>query len=64
MRKKRKIIITIILAMIILSLLSGCAKKGNCDECGQYETLNEFVERNGTTHWYCDTCYRLAKLFY
>lgn len=59
-----KIIVLIVVVLLALALFTGCAKKGKCEECGQYESLNKFVERDGTVHWYCDTCYRFAKLFY
>ena len=43
--------------------MCGCAKKGECDECGQYEELNKYVTGDGDVHYYCDTCYNMEKNF-
>lgn len=62
--KHTKSIMLVTLALLISLTLTACAKKGNCEECGQYEKLNKFTEKNGTVHWYCDYDYNMAKLFY
>ena len=62
--KKERLIVSLALVILILCLFTGCAKKGYCEECGQYETLNKFVDRYGDEHWYCDDDYRWAKMFY
>lgn len=56
-------IVTLCLAVLMLLSISGCAKRGECDGCGQNEKLREFVQDNGKTYWYCDDCYRIAKIF-
>lgn len=56
-------IVTLFLAVLILVSISGCSKRGMCDGCGQDEKLNEFVQDNGKVYWYCDDCYRIAKIF-
>lgn len=56
-------IVTLCLVILMFVFTSGCAKSGKCDNCGQNEKLNKFVETNGDVSWYCDDCYRLAKLF-
>ena len=54
----------IILVLLFASmLLAGCSRKGECDECGQIEKLNKFVAYDGDVFYYCDDCYRIAKLF-
>ncbi len=63
MKISTKIVALILSLMLALSGLSGCSKTGNCEECGQKEKLNEFVDSRGKTHWYCDDCYRMAKVF-
>ncbi len=47
----------------IMFCLAGCSKKGECEECGQYESLKKYVTENGDENWYCEDCYRLAKFF-
>ena len=63
MKISKKRMAIFFLTIIMLIVLSGCAKRGKCEECGQVETLNKFVEDDGDIRWYCDDCYRLAKLF-
>ena len=36
---------------------------GMCANCGQYETLHEFKDHSGRSKYYCEDCYRMAKLF-
>ncbi len=59
---KKSAVIFMILALLTLGL-SGCDKRGACEECGQVETLKKFVEDDGDEHWLCNDCYRLYKLF-
>jgi len=62
--KAKKRFLTIVLAIItMMACLAGCSKKGECEECGQYESLKKYVTDNGDERWYCDDCYRLAKVF-
>lgn len=63
MKNSKKHIIIVFMAIIMLIALSGCGKRGECEECGQTEKLNKFVEDDGDIRWYCDDCYRMAKLF-
>ena len=64
---KIKKIVTLILVVCILlcavCVFTGCAKKGKCEECGQNETLREYVDSDGDTHWLCSDCTKLAKMF-
>lgn len=59
--KKNMVLICIVI--LVIAFMCGCAKKGECDECGQYEELKEYITDDGDTRYYCDTCYDLAKLF-
>ena len=59
----KKRILCILLTVLLLFTLTGCAHTGKCDSCGQTETLKKFVEDDGDVMWYCEDCYRLAKLF-
>lgn len=66
MKKNIKILILVILCVSSLLVLTGCdaRKVGKCDFCGQTERLNRFVYENlGEVYYYCDTCFKLAKLF-
>ena len=63
MKKLVKLLVLIVCICVLSATLSGCAHKGYCEDCGQYEKLNKFVERDGDVHWYCDTCYQLEKMF-
>lgn len=64
MRKAFRLVIIIVLAISFVFLVSGCAKRGKCDNCGQTEKLNRYVDPgNGTVYWLCDACYNLAKMF-
>lgn len=59
----KKRILCILLTALLLFSLAGCAHKGECESCGQTETLQKFVEDDGDEHWYCNDCYRMYKLF-
>lgn len=59
----KKRVLCILLVVLMLFSLAGCAHKGKCDSCGQTETLKKFVEDDGDEMWYCSDCYRMAKLF-
>ncbi len=63
MKKFKKCMIALFLVLFMLTTLSGCDKRGACDECRQNEKLNKYVEKDGDVRWYCDDCYRMAKLF-
>jgi hypothetical protein len=57
-------IASLFLATIVLSaLLVGCATKGTCDDCGQYEKLNKFTDSDGDVRWVCDDDLYFEKLF-
>ena len=61
--KNRVKLISVILSIVILSgILVGCARTGTCEACGQHEELKKFVS-DGIEYWYCDECYKLAKIF-
>ena len=64
--KIKQIVALILVVCMLLSavcLLAGCAKRGQCEECGQTETLKKYVDSDGDTHWLCADCTKLAKLF-
>lgn len=64
MRGTKKLLV-ILMLIVIAIMLSACGRKGNCESCGQYEKLKKFVYKSsGETHWYCDTCYNISKLWY
>jgi len=63
MKELKKCTIALFLVLFMLATLAGCAQHGVCDECRQIEKLNKYVEKDGEVHWYCDDCYRMAKLF-
>lgn len=50
----------LLMVSVLLSIVS-CAQKGECDGCGQYEELQEYTTRSGSTRLYCDYCYDMAK---
>ena len=58
---KKRIAILGVLLIMMLSIV-GCTKTGECDGCRQNEKLNEYVTSSGTTRYYCDYCYNMAKL--
>lgn len=51
------------MTVMMAAVLAGCGKKGECEDCGQVEKLNEYVDEDGESHWYCDDCYRMEKLY-
>lgn len=57
-----KKVILVFLAILLAVILTACAKKGVCENCGQTETLKEFTDSSGSTYWYCEDCTRMAKL--
>lgn len=59
----KRCIAAVLVSIIMLFVLSACAKQGECESCGQQESLQKFEEKNGDISWYCDDCYRMAKLF-
>ena len=63
MKKLGKLLIILLCVALLLTVLTGCSRKGYCEECGQQEKLNKYVDRDGDVHWYCDTCYQLYKMF-
>ena len=63
MKNTKKYLAIFFLIIFMLIALSGCGKRGECEECGQTETLTKFVDTDGDIHWYCNDCYRMAKLF-
>lgn len=65
MKAKRLIAAVLIVCMLLCigCMLTGCAKKGECEECRQTETLNKYVDHNGDIHWLCSDCTKLAKMF-
>ena len=63
MKQFKKFTLMFVMTALIVTLFAGCGKRGKCEECGQTEKLTEFVDSYGTTHWYCNDCYRMAKLF-
>jgi hypothetical protein len=44
----------------LAALLSGCGKKGECDECGAYGKLHTY-KMLGETFYLCDDCYSSYK---
>ena len=58
---KRIVALLIILSLLVL-ICAGCAMKGNCDNCGQYEKLSKFTFYDGSTMNLCDDCRRMYKL--
>lgn len=63
MKNYKRIIISLLAAILMLAALSGCGKHGKCEQCGQDENLKEFIDSRGNSSWYCEDCYRMAKLF-
>lgn len=59
----KKIIVSLLAASLMLTALSGCGKHGKCEQCGQDDKLKEFTDSHGNSSWYCEDCYRMAKLF-
>lgn len=60
----KKIILVLLVMATMICVLCGCAKKGICDECGQKEVLNKFVDtEDGEVYWFCDDCYEMAKFW-
>lgn len=63
MRNFKKFTVIFFVAIFMFVTLSGCGKRGECEECGQNEKLNKYVDQNDNIRWYCDDCYKMAKLF-
>lgn len=63
MKTLQKFLVILMMTVMMASVLAGCGKKGECEDCGQVEKLNEYVDEDGESHWYCDDCYRMEKLF-
>lgn len=65
MKIKRIIAAALVICMLLCMacLLTGCSKRGKCDECGQTETLKKYVDHSGDTLWLCSDCTRIAKMF-
>ena len=63
--KKLTRIAAVAAAVVMTGALAGCgsSKTGTCEECGQTEKLTRFIEEDGTVHWLCNDCYRMAKMF-
>ena len=61
--KKRLISILLAVAMLLCMAfaMSGCGKRGECEECGQTETLTKYVS-HGDTYWLCKDCSRMYKM--
>jgi hypothetical protein len=59
----KRILVLVLVVCIVFSLaalLSGCAKKGECDECGAYGKLHTY-KMLGETFYLCDDCYSSYK---
>ena len=52
------------MAMMMAFCLTACATKGECESCGQTETLTKFVHDDGRVEMLCDDCYRMYKFIY
>lgn len=63
MKTCKRFMVIFVMAVLTMVVLTGCGKKGECEDCGQVEKLNEFVDGDGDSHWYCDDCYKMEKLF-
>lgn len=63
MKIYKRIIVCLLTTILMLATLSGCGKHGKCEQCGQDEKLKEFTDSYGNSSWYCEDCYRMAKLF-
>lgn len=63
MKSLKRFAVIFIVLIFMFTTLAGCAKRGECEECGQNEKLNKYVEKDGDIRWYCDDCYQMAKLF-
>ena len=65
-----KLITLFALLSIIVFTFAGCGKKGNCDECGQVDTLSKYVVQGkcgnagmkGDVVYVCDDCKREYKM--
>lgn len=62
MKKVKYLIVIVVMGLMMLTMAS-CGKTGACDNCGQNESLKKFTDSYGNENWYCDDCYRMAKLF-
>ena len=59
----KRVLIAVVLIFLIACVCVGCSRMGMCANCGQYETLHEFKDHSGRSKYYCEDCYRMAKLF-
>lgn len=62
---KKRLISIFLAAVMLLTLafaMGGCGKKGECEECGQTETLTKYVSHGGDTYWLCKDCSRMYKM--
>jgi uncharacterized protein YceK len=60
---KRIVTMILIVCMILTAMFTfaGCAKVGECDGCGQKETLTKYETSYNGTLWLCDDCTGFAK---
>lgn len=54
------ILVVVCILMSFVFLLGGCAKRGECDECGDYANLKPF-KYEGEKYLLCEDCYAFAK---
>lgn len=60
---KRIVSLLLIVCLLLTAAftLTGCAKRGECDGCGDTAKLEKFVDPGGETHWFCENCMKLAQ---
>lgn len=61
MRRVLSLLLALLLVGTMALTLTSCGK-GECDLCGQTESLNTF-KTDGEKLRLCDDCYKLAKIF-
>ena len=63
MKKRIAALLLSILCLFMSFSLSACGKRGECEQCGQVESLKKFVH-NKDVYWVCDDCCRMLKFIY
>jgi len=54
------VLLVLLLVLSLVLALAGCS--GECDYCGQTDSLKTYRTKSGETLHLCELCYNMAKL--